>query len=535
MRTRTIVLAAVAAALVLLTGCVSGSGGGTSAAPSLPPEKTLRVISGSENKTLEPIIRDFEAANGVRVEMTYKGSVDIMNELKGGAPNYDAAWPANSIWVAMGDAKHVVKYSKSIMMTPIVFGIRESKAKELGWVGKPVSVPDILAAIQAKKLRFMMTSATQSNSGASAYLGFLYAMLGHPDQITLADLQKPELQSQVKTILSGVNRSSGSSDWLKELYLSAPDRYDAMVNYESLVIGTDQTLVSKGKEPLYVVYPADGLSLADSPLSYLDHGDAAKEALFKKFQDYMLSPQSQTRIKALGWRTELGGVVSNPDLAVFNPAWGVAVDKPLNVIRYPKPEVITAALALYQTELKKPSVTVFCIDFSGSMGGDGEQQVKDAMRTLLDPALAKDQMLQMGAQDKVFVIPFNQSVIDVLGPDGPTTADRLIASIDALTAGGQTDIYTPAIRALSTLKPYDPDVYSLSVVLMTDGESNTGANLGDFQRAYAADGRDIPVFSIMFGEANPAQLDPIAKATRGLVFDGKSDLIAAFKKVRGYN
>jgi Ca-activated chloride channel family protein len=422
-----------------------------------------------------------------------------------------------------------------MMVSPVVFGIRQSKAKELGWIGHDVTVADILSAIQAKKLRFMMTSATQSNSGASAYLGFLYALLGHPDQITMADLQKPELKQKLKTILSGVNRSSGSSDWLKDLYLSAPDRYDAMVNYEALVIAANKVLVAKGKEPLYVVYPKDGLAVADSPLAYLDHGDPAKEALFKRFQDYMASPDTQARIKALGWRTELGGVVTSPDPAVFNPAWGIATDKPLNVIRYPKPDVIEAALSLYQTELKKPSVTVFALDFSGSMAASGENQVKSAMRLLLDPAQAKQHMLQMGADDKVFVVPFADVPGPVLGPYGSADSARLIAAVDALNAQGATDIYTPAIKGLELLAPYDPDKYTSSIVLMTDGESNSGANLGDFKRAYEASAKDIPVFSIMFGAANPQQLEALATATRGLVFDGKTDLVGAFKKARGYN
>ena len=70
---------------------------------------------------------------------------------------------------------------------------------------------------------------------------------------------------------------------------------------------------------------------------------------------------------------------------------------------------------------------------------------------------------------------------------------------------------------------------------MTDGDSNTGAKFGDFRRANAASGRDIPVFSIMFGDAKPDQLNALATETRGLVFDGRGDLIGAFKKVRGYN
>lgn len=534
MRVRTAAFIATLAITLLLSGC-SVLSSGTTTQPAFPPEKTLRVLSGSENKALEPIIAQFEKANGVKVDMTYQGSIDIMNSVRSGAGSFDAAWPANSIWLAMGDDKHIVKSQQSMMVTPVVFGVRQSKAKELGWVGKDVSVADILSAIQAKKLRFMMTSATQSNSGASAYLGFLYALLGHPDQITEADLAKPELKAQVKTILSGVNRSSGSSDWLKELYLSAPDRYDAMVNYESLVIATNKTLVSRGKEPLYVVYPKDGLAVADSPLAYLDHGDAAKQALFKRFQDFMLSADTQKRVEALGWRTELGGVVTAPDNTVFNPAWGIATTQPLNVIRYPKPEVISAALALYQTELKKPSVTVFCLDFSGSMSGGGSDQVKSAMRLLLDSSQAQKNLLQMGAQDRVFVIPFDSHPGAVLGPDGPSTANRLIGQIDALNADGGTDIYSPAIKALQVLAPYNADTFSLSVVLMTDGDSNTGASIGDFRRANTAAGRDIPVFSIMFGDAKPDQLNALATETRGLVFDGRTDLVAAFKKVRGYN
>ena len=79
-----------------------------------------------------------------------------------------------------------------------------------------------------------MTSATQSNSGASAYIGFLYALLGNPEVITEEDLQNESLKTQMKELLSGVDRSSGSSDWLKDMFLEGD--YDAMVNYECLII-----------------------------------------------------------------------------------------------------------------------------------------------------------------------------------------------------------------------------------------------------------------------------------------------------------
>ena len=93
----------------------------------------------------------------------------------------------------MGDTNNVVKHDKSIFTSPVVFGIKQSKAEELGFTKNDVMVEDILQAVEQKKLSFMMTSATQSNSGASAYIGFLYALLGNPDTITKESLQDSQV------------------------------------------------------------------------------------------------------------------------------------------------------------------------------------------------------------------------------------------------------------------------------------------------------------------------------------------------------
>lgn len=59
-------------------------------------------------------------------------------------------------------------------------------------------------------------------------------------------------------------------------------------------------LEAEGREPLYVVYPYDGLSLADSPLGYVDHQDERKEEVFLALQEHLLSQEIQTRIEATG-------------------------------------------------------------------------------------------------------------------------------------------------------------------------------------------------------------------------------------------
>ena len=182
------------------------------------PGGQIRILSGSENQELETIIQECSEATGVEIQMEYKGSVDIMRELENGAPDYDAVWPASSIWVSMGDTGHLIKHSQSISMTPVVFGIRESLAEKLGFVGEKVSVNDILTAIRDGEMSFCMTSATQSNSGASAYIGFCTHFLGNRKDLQQKTCRSLDLQADIRELLSGVERSSGSSDWLKDMF-----------------------------------------------------------------------------------------------------------------------------------------------------------------------------------------------------------------------------------------------------------------------------------------------------------------------------
>ena len=251
----------------------------------------------------------------------------------------------------------------------------------MGFVGKQVSINDIMGKIRSGELKFCMTSATQSNSGASAYLGFLSGLSGNPEVLTMNDLENQQLHEDITILLQGVDRSSGSSEWLKTLFLQGD--YDAMVNYESLIITTNQELVARGDEPLYAVYPYDGLSISDSPLGYIDNGKQKKEEAFLEFQNYLLSEKIQGELQKIGRRTGFEGVLDE-NKGVFKAEWGIDTDKILSPIKLPTAEVIMEALNLYQGEFRKPSLSVYCLDFSGSMMGAGERGVKEAMDLILD-------------------------------------------------------------------------------------------------------------------------------------------------------
>lgn len=498
----------------------------------------LVILSGSENQELEDMIHQFSEESGISITMEYKGSIDIMNELKSGAKNYDAVWPANSLWITMGDTQKNVENIKSMYATPIVFGIRQSKAEELGFVDKKVSVKDILTAIKENNLTFAMTSATQSNSGACAYFGFLNAMLDKNTPITMEDLKKEDLQKEIKSLLSGVNRSSGSSEWLKDLYVDAEpiDEIDAMVNYESLVITANQELIAMGKEPMYVVYPYDGMVLADSPLGYVNHGDENKEEDFLKFQEYLLTEQSQKQLNDLGRRTGIDLAVEKENPEIWDTSLGINTKDRLSFISLPEKDVITEALNLYQTALRKPSVTVYALDFSGSMEGERYDQLIRAMGNILIQEQAAKYMIQNSADDITIIIPFSEQVMDqkIIQGNDEQGMKEVYDWLKQITPNGSTDIYNPILTGMKILEEYD-QTYNKSIVLLSDGESNFGISPSAFERELKTIEKKVPVFSIQFGEASEEQLEQIVSLTNAKLFDGSKDLVQAFRQVRGYN
>ena len=532
------VLAIIIFLAVLGFSACLGVGGGQTAGTGQEADtvigngrQSLRILSGSENQELEPILEDFSRESGIRVEMTYQGSLDIMRVLEQDEIAYDAVWPASSLWLNVGDTGHRVKHGESVSISPVVFGIRQSLAEELGFVGREVSVRDILDAITAGKLKFCMTSATQSNSGASAYIGFLYALLGNPDMITEEDLENEQLQSDIQALLSGVDRSSGSSDWLKDMFLEGG--YDAMVNYECLIIQANEELESRGEETLYVVYPYDGLTLADSPLGYVDNGDDDKETAFLELQEYLLSEDVQNEIQRTGRRTGYTGI-SDENRDVFRTDWGVQPDRVLSTMRMPSTDVLFQALNLYQTDFKKPSLSIYCLDYSGSMSGKGNEQLVAAMEQLLIQENAEKNFLQ-ASKDEVNVLIFfdDQVLAEYTAVGSGTELEALYDKVESQDTGSGTDMYVAAEEALQVLSHYDLSQYTPAVILMTDGMS--GGSFDAFMEQYQELGEDVPVFSIMFGDADSEQLEELAAATNARVFDGREDLIDAFRKVKGYN
>ena len=494
-------------------------------------DNTFYILASQENMSSQNIIEKYASEKGYKVQFEYQGTLEIMNTLNTSSSNYDAVWLSNSIWGYMLNSSVSLSNSKCTSINPVIFGIKKSKAEELGFVGKEIYTKDILNAISNKKLKFSMSNPTTTNSGASAYLGLVSTLAGNPEVLTSEMLNEEKLRQEIKTLFTGLERSSGSEDFLEELFLNGD--YEAVVAYESSIININKQLVSKGKEPLYAIYPIDGVSISDAPFAYINNKNENKKEIFDILQKYILSDEGQKLLQEQGKRTWYGGTNSNVNKTVFNPEWGIDTTKYISPVKYPSAEVIKEALNLYQTELRKPVHVAFCLDYSGSMAGEGIEELKDAMNYILTEKAASD-FIQFSYKDKIDIIPFASNVRTVWSTTNGSETSNILANINNERPTGTTALYPAAIKALEALKDEDKNTYNTSIILMTDGLANVGS-YADLSNYYKTLNTKIPIYSIMFGGADRSQLQPIANLTNAKVFDGKTNLVEAFKEVRGYN
>lgn len=492
---------------------------------------TLRILSSYENADLEDNIKDFAKKKKIKVAFTYMGDLDIVDELNSNSQNYDAVWISNSMWLYMLDNPYLASNSKSISISPVVFGVKKTKAKELGLDSGNVTNSDILNLISNKSLKYVMPSVTKTNTGATAYIGFLNSLANNPEVLTEEHLNDEALATKLTNLFSGVERVSGDEDFLEEMFINN-DEYEAVIADEASLININKNLKSRKKEELYLIYPTDGVAVNDSTLGFIKN-DSDKEEKFLTIQNYLLSDDGQYMLKDVGRRTWYGGINAGVNKEVFNPDWGIDTTKYLNVTKFPSKKIITEAINLYIEKLRKPTHVVFCLDYSGSMDGNGITELTDAMEYILDYNSASADRLQFSKDDKITVIPFNHEVSATWKAESGLQTKSLIEKISDRPVGGGTALYDAIIAGLKVLKN-ESDDYTKTIIAMTDGEVNIGS-FKELSTYYKKLKEKIPVYSITFGDAVEDELSEIAELTNAKVFDGKTNLLKAFKEVRGYN
>ena len=520
---------AIALAAFSLAGCASRGPSGAQAPVNANAPDTLVVIAGSELKDLEPYLGQIKDKTGVTLALQYSGTLAGIDRINAGE-SFDAAWFSQAKYLVMSDTAHRVKAQDKIMLSPVILGVKQSKAKALGWTDNPnVTWKDIADKAGAGEFRYAMTNPASSNSGFSAVIGVAAAIAGTSDALRVSDVDMAKLNNFFK----GQRLTSGSSGWLIDAYVRDQDRLDGIVNYEANLI----TLNNSGqlKEPLALIYPKEGIITADYPLILLNE---SKRDAYDKVTTYLKSAEFQRIIMDKTFRRPV-----NPDVALSS-----VFPKRL-IIELPFPSslaTVNAILLRYLNVNRVPAHSFFVLDVSGSMEGERIAGLQRALHTLAgDDHSLTGQFARFQNREKITLITFNGDVhepvtYEMSSETDPKTLAAVSQFADSMRAGGSTAIFDAIERAEALAQAArgteGPRYYS--IVLMTDGENNTGDDFDAFKRKYDAlppDEQAIRVFPILFGEGSSEQLDQLAALTGGRVFDARSTpLSVVFKEIRGY-
>lgn len=491
----------------------------------------LRVLAGSELKDIEPLLPKLEHVTGIRITMRYAGTLGAVEQLQSGE-QFDVAWLANNHYARLvPEVRSRIVVSERTMLTPVVLGIKQSKAKELGWENNPnVTWKDIANAATQGKFTFGMTSPSSSNTGFSGLLGIAAALSGKGDALEEKDIDAKKLASFFKA----QRLTAGSSGWLVDAFIKEQDKVDGIINYASTLLSLNQK--AELKEKLVLIYPKDGIVTADYPIMLIN---AAKREAYTKVVNYLRGKEFQQEMATTTLRRPV-----NPDVQFTELPTQELVE-----LSFPaKLAVIDAILTAFDNDLRLPTDSTFVLDQSGSMIGPRIESLRAAMLGLSGAdASISGRFARFRNRERIFLLPFDSYPGKIeryeMGANEESNRETLknvTDRINKLRASGRTAIYDALMQAYREAMARRKDDASrfYSLVLMTDGENTSGASIDTFIQWYTqlpANDKGIKIFPVIFGEANPRELQRIAEITGGRSFDSrKSSLPAIFKEIRGY-
>ncbi|WP_017593139.1 VWA domain-containing protein [Nocardiopsis potens] len=512
-------------------------------APACTPQASgvLRVLAGSELADMEPLLERAEQETGVRVEMDYTGTLEGVQQVVSGqaARDYDAIWFSSNRYLALHpEGRDALGEQTSVMASPVVLGVARSTAEELGWTGgAEVTWADVAEAAAGGDLSYGMTSPAASNSGFSALVGVAAALSDAGSALRASDVAgaAPELER----FFSGQRLTAGSSGWLADAYVRRATGQDpgpelnAMVNYESVLLSVERR--EELPEPLAVVHPADGAVTADYPLTLLEPAGAQAAERYGALVDHLMGEEVQEEIGRTTHRRPM--------------APGAADPGPPSLPELPFPataEVADGLIGAYFDEYRRPARTVFVLDSSGSMAGERMAALRTAVDTLTggDGGSLDGRFQRFYHRERVTLLPFASGVhrartFEVDSGDPGEALDGIRAGVRALEPGGWTAGYAALAEAYGLLAEEETGGRFTSIVLLTDGEVNRGPGLAEFRDGVHAglggELRGVPVFPVLLGESDPAEMEELAELTGGRVFDARStSLDEAFREIRGY-
>ncbi len=578
-------LLAAVVALLVLASCTSGGnnnssgdgpGGCIDVTIASSPEKldlltelSKRFNEGDDNKVDGKcsFVRVAKVSSGAGATLLADGWPD--EESNGPRP---VVWsPAASSWGAVVNERLAQKQQSAIvpssakpfMLTPLVIAMPKPMAEAIGYPQTPIGFGDLLQLAQAKDgwaskghpewgaFKLGKTNPNFSTSGLSSTVAQYYAATGKQSDLTLEDLNKPDVDTFMRGVESSVVHYGDTTlTFLNNLYRS--DRAGLGLTYVSAVAveetsiiaynrGNPDGILDPGEQPrpprvpLVAIYPKDGTLFSDNPFFVLNApwvNQQQKDAAHK-FETYVQQPANQKRVLEFGFRP------GNPNVAVGEPIssrYGVDPSQPKTALGVPEPQVLVKLIDKWG-EQRKSARVMLVIDVSGSMGdavSDDETKLDLAKRASIDA------LEQFKPDDIVGLRIFSTNVspkeptsyLDLV-PFAPISQNReLIANkIRTLQPLEGTPLYATAKDSFSAMKQgYDPSRIN-AVVLLTDGRNED--NFNDLNATLASlragsegqSSQPIRLFTIAYGEdADKSVLKRLAEATNATAYDASDPL-----------
>ncbi|QTN27518.1 VWA domain-containing protein [Rhodoferax sp. AJA081-3] len=517
---------------------------------------TFTVLATSDLKDAQPLEKMVEDATGVKLRFKFGGTMESTEAVQTGQANTDAAWFANAKYLLSDpQGQGRVKLQEKIMLSPVVVGVSESQAKVLGWdqpeVARKVTWNVIAKAAQSGQLKYALSNPATSNQGFMSLMGVVASAAQKSEALTASDVDRAAIAGFIK----GYKLVGDNSSYLSEKFIEQQNtRVNAFINYESWLLSLNQS--GKLKEKLTLIYPHEGVATADYPLMLLND---AKREQYLKVVAYLKGDAAQTWLAKTTLRRPVNSEVAKAQASLF-PQDSMLVELPFSTDRALADGLINA----YLNEFRTPIASTFVLDVSGSMNQGGRrQQLVEALQYIAgDDASLTGRIARLTSREKVWMLPFSEQVYSPVffqlpgvgkgaatGKGLATQADsegkqKVLGQVrdfaDSLNMTGGTALYDAVLTALVNMheeRQKNPG-YQYSVVAFTDGEVNKGRDMAQFKAAYAnlpEDVRAIPVFMVLFGEANEAALKELVATTGGRVFDArKASLYSVFKDIRAY-
>lgn len=463
--------------LLLLTAC----------SPGAPADAKLTVLATGELADLGPVLADLRRDTGVELVMDYRATL--------AAPaDHDLAWLPTARFLRLRGAEPGT--ATSIMLSPLVLGVKAAEAAKLG--ARPTWA-DIADRAAGGELRYGMADPHVSGTGMAALIGVATAAAGTGAALRPEDVRCDRIQG----FLAG--RAFSAPDVAEE-YVRRQDDAGGIVAPESAVLALNAS--GRLREPLTVVYPRDGIVLADYPLMLLN---PAKRAAYDKVVQWLRTPPAQRAIMDRTFRRPADPAV---------PRTGPLAAPIGNPLYFPdRQEVLDRLLQAYDRAGTARQV-IFVLDYSLSMAGPRVAALRRAFAAL-------NGFDRFSVGEQVTILRFAGEVLEerTVTMSRREDADGLQAVVASADLRPRTAIWAALERAYRIARP------GAAIVLMTDGENNTGPGAD----AFLAGAHDAgPTYAVGFGEANQAELGRVAAATGGRVVDGNAEsLTEAVKELRG--